>query len=145
MKKDKHEEERSERAHESETEQSTTDGDDQDTDHSFEADVESEWHHEEDYIKGSTKEADSKMRTFCSGNWTEAQRRIKWRRATRIPSNTEGRWMNGTQVSLHLYRHKEENYGQDQEQPREKQHYLVKSCKRLQLVEQTRNKLQRTR
>ena len=41
-----------------------------------------------DYIKGSTKETDGKMLTYNIINWIETQKKLKWRQALRIATQS---------------------------------------------------------
>ena len=80
-------------------EHSTSDGQDQDSSISSEHDTEKGSSQDEEeqedwieYIKRSTKKAGEKMQTIKVTNWTDAQRKIKWRLASRIAAHREETW-----------------------------------------------------
>ena len=45
-----------------------------------------------EHVKRSTREADEKMLTYGITNWTETQKKLKWRHALRIATQSKERW-----------------------------------------------------
>ena len=72
---------------------------DQDSNASLESDVDDEMSGADEeiedcveYIKGSTHEAEDKMKTCNIPCWIETRRELKWRIATRLATQSEDRW-----------------------------------------------------
>ena len=79
---------------ETQEEISTHDECDQDSSISFDDDEESKAGYEDNLedVKRSTKDADKKMLTHGIANWVEAQKKMKWRQAQRIVTQSKKRW-----------------------------------------------------
>ena len=72
---------------------------DQDSNASLESDIDDEMGGADEEIedcvkdiKGSTHEADDKMKTCNIPCWIETRRELKWRLATRLATESEDRW-----------------------------------------------------